>query len=69
MVWTIYLTKLNLNIKNDYISELTACSQLSGGIFTAMFPKEIVPSDLFHYTKMSVLGKHRFLRAKFCAKN
>jgi hypothetical protein len=44
-----------LHIKKDYISELTHCRRVSEGILTVMFPKEPVPSDLFHYTKLSSL--------------
>src|ERR1700730_5752783 len=47
--------ELKLNIRNDRITELSHCRQLSDALLTAMFPKETIPSELFHYTKMPLL--------------
>lgn len=47
--------ELKLHIRKERITELSYCRRLSDGILTAMFPKEAVPSELFHYTKLSLL--------------
>src|SRR5258708_30868980 len=44
-----------LHIRKERITELSHCRQVSDGILTAMFPKEAVPSKLFHYTKLPLL--------------
>ena len=46
------LDELKLHIREKCITELSHCRQLSNGILTAMFPKEGIPSELFHYTKL-----------------
>jgi hypothetical protein len=46
---------LKLHIRKERITELSYCRELSNGILEAMFPKEPIPSDLFHYTKLPVL--------------